>query len=214
MTLNGDRRHTPLNVISLAEPYSSARSGPLAVPVTAGDHTLGADDAGVTIVEYGEFECPHCGRAHFQLKALRDRLPELNARFVFRHLARDDVHPFSVRAAVAAEAAGAQGRFWEMHDHLFENQHSLEFEDLERHAVAVGLDVDRFLNDMRDPRHVDLVASHRAGAIESEVTSTPTFFLNAEPYEGSYEVDALVAAIEAAAEGVPRHASSRDEQRL
>jgi protein-disulfide isomerase len=199
MTLNGVPR-TTLDVISLAEPYAPAPSGPLAVPVTPDDHMLGSAEARVTLVEYGEFECPHCGRAHFQLKALRDRLPDLDARFVFRHLARDDVHPFSIRAAIAAEAAGTQGRFWEMHDHLFENQHALEFEDLERHAAAVGLNVDRFMHDLRDPRHLDLVAEHRAGAIDSDVTSTPTFFLNGEPYKGSYDADALVAAIETAAE--------------
>ena len=204
MTLNGDRRHTTPHVISLADHHVPARSGRLAAPVTARDHMLGSVEAGITLVEYGEFECPHCGRAHFQLKELRDRLAELNARFVFRHFARDEVHPFSVRAAVAAEAAAAQGRFWEMHDHLFENQHALEYEDLERHAVAVGLDVDRFLHDFRDPRHLDVVLSHRDGAIESQVTSTPTFFLNDAPYHGSYDLDALVAAIEEEAE-VPSH---------
>src|SRR5687768_2259584 len=111
--------------------------------VTADDHVYGSFDATTTLVEYGEFECPHCGRAHFQLKDLRDQLVELDARFVFRHFARDEVHPFSVRASIATEAAGLQGRFWEMHDHLFEHQHSLEYGDLERHALAVGLDVDR-----------------------------------------------------------------------
>ena len=204
MSLNGDRRHTTPHVISLADLQASARAGRLALPVAAHDHVLGPADARITLVEYGEFECPHCGRAHFQLKDLRERLFELNARFVFRHFARDEVHPFSVRAAVAAEAAGAQGRFWEMHDHLFENQHALEHEDLERHAVAVGLDVDRFLRDLRDPRHLEVVLRHRAGAIESQITSTPTFFLNDAPYQGSYELDALVAAIEEEAE-VPTH---------
>lgn len=199
MTLNGAPR-TILDTISRTESHASAPSGSLAVPVTPDDRMLGPASAGVTLVEYGEFECPHCGRAHFQLKALRDRLSDLDARFVFRHLARDDVHPFSVRAAVAAEAAGVQGRFWEMHDHLFENQHALEFEDLERHAAAVGLDVDRFMRDLQDPRHLDLVTAHRAGAIESGVTSTPAFFLNGQPYEGSYDLDALIAAMETATE--------------
>jgi protein-disulfide isomerase len=168
--------------------------------VTETDHILGDKDARVTLVEYGEFECPHCGRAHFQLKELRHRLSELNAHFVFRHFARDEVHPFSVRAAVAAEAAGAQGRFWEMHDHLFENQHALEYEDLERHAVAVGLDVDRFLVDLRDPVHLELVNVHRTTGIESGVSSTPAFFLNGKRYEGGYEPDALVGAITLATE--------------
>jgi len=159
------------------------------------EHALGADSPRVTLVEYGEFECPHCGRAHFQLKALRERLPELGAAFVFRHLARDDVHPFSVRAAVAAEAAGLQGRFWEMHDHLFENQHSLEYEDLERHAAAIGLDVERFLQDMRDPRLHRLVRTQTESALEEGITGTPTFLLNGQRYEGGYGLGELVDAI-------------------
>lgn len=176
----------------------------LAVPVTPADHTLGRPDASVTLVEYGEFECPHCGRAHFQLKPLRDHLDELDARFVFRHFARDDVHPFSVRAAVAAEAAGAQGRFWELHDELFEHQHALEYEDLERHAGAVGLDVDRFMRDIFDARHLEVVHAHGRGAINSGVTSTPSFFLNGEHYDGSYEVNALIDAIRQEAEMLGR----------
>jgi protein-disulfide isomerase len=122
-------------------------------------------------------------------------LPELKARFVFRHFARDEVHPFSVRAAVAAEAAGAQGRFWEMHDHLFENQHSLEYEDLERHAAAVELDVERFMRDMGDPLHLDVVQAHGEGARGSGVSTTPSFFINETLYEGSYETSALIEAI-------------------
>ena len=170
--------------------------GTLAVPITDDDHIYGAIDATVTLVEYGEFECPHCGRAHFQLKALRDQLDELDARFIFRHLARDEVHPFSIRAAVTAEATGGQGRFWEMHDHLFEHQHSLGYEDLRRHATEVGLDLDRFQEDVRDPRLLDLVLADGAGALRSGVTSTPAFFLNGRRYEGAYALNALVKAIQ------------------
>lgn len=170
-------------------------AGISAVSVTSDDHIYGPIEATVTLVEYGEFECPHCGRAYFQLKALRERLDELNARFVFRHFARDEVHPFAVRAAVTAEAAAVQGRFWEMHDHLFEHQHSLEYADLKRHAREVGLDLDRFLEDVWDPRLLDLVKSQGAGAVRSGVTSTPTFFLNGRGYEGSYDLDELVDAI-------------------
>lgn len=165
------------------------------IPIGPGDHVLGPADAAVTVVEYGEFECPHCGRAHAQLKRLRDRLEELGARLVFRHFARDEVHPFSERAAVAAEAAGAQGRFWEMHDHLFDNQHSLEYAELERHAAAIGLDVDGFNHEQRDPRHLERVRDHGVGAVESGVTSTPTFFINGKLYKGSYDVGALTDAI-------------------
>jgi len=165
------------------------------------EHSLGHPNASVTIVEFGEFECPHCGRAYFQLKELRDRLIELDARFVWRHLARDDVHPFSVRAAVASEAAGVQGRFWEMHDQLFEHQHSLEYEDLRRHADAVGLDVDRFMKDMADPKSVELVRSHAVEARRLGVDSTPTFLLNGVRYDGSYDLGSMIAAIEQARTG-------------
>src|SRR5918999_174438 len=142
-----------------------AVSESLAAPAGADDHAPGSVDAAVTLVEYGEFECPHCGRAHFQLKALRDHLAELDARFVFRHFARDEVHPFAVRAALTAEAAGIQGRFWEMHDHLFQHQHSLEYEDLASHATDLGVDLDRFLEDVRSPRALEIVTAHGAGAL-------------------------------------------------
>ena len=178
----------------ISDPASSSTA--LLVPVTPDDHVLGSDDAAVTIVEYGEFECPHCGRAHFQLKTLRDRFDDLGVRLVFRHLARDEVHPFSVRAAVTAEAAGRQGRFWEMHDHLFEHQHQLEYEDLKRHAEAVGLDIDRFRDDVRDPSLLQVVKAQGEEARRSGVAATPTFFLNGTLYEGSYQADAVVRAIE------------------
>lgn len=172
------------------------------VDVTSEDHVLGPLDASVTLVEYAEFECPHCGRAYFHLKALRDRLPELGARFVFRHLARDEVHPFAVRAAVTAEAAAEQGRFWEMHDRLFENQHALEYEDLKAHAGEVGLDVGRFLADMKDPRLPQRVKTQGAGAIAAGVDGTPSFFINGRPYDGGYDLGALAAAIEREAAAV------------
>lgn len=197
MSLQAERRDGDTFRLVGDEPSgTSARAWPR--PITAKDHVLGSPDASVTLLEYGEFECPHCGRAHFQLKALRDRLDELGARFVFRHLARDEVHPFSVRAAMAAEAAGEQGRFWEMHDHLFENQHALEYEDLTRHAAAVGLDVDRFMRDLSDARHLERVRAHADEAMRQGVTTTPTFFLNGELYEGSYDLDTLLAAIDRA----------------
>jgi protein-disulfide isomerase len=175
----------------------SAARPSLATPVGPDDHILGNREARVTLLEYGEFECPHCGRAHFHLKRLRDRLEELDARFVFRHLALDHVHPFSVRAGVTAEAAGAQGRFWEMHDHLLEHQHQLEYEDLRRHADAVGLDMERFRSDFRDPVHLETVMGQGDEALRIGIDATPAFFLNGRLYEGSYDFDSLVAAIRA-----------------
>jgi protein-disulfide isomerase len=196
MAVQDEHRHDHVReLVRHSDQESLVLRDGLAVPVTPADHILGSPDASVALVEYGEFECPHCGRAHFQLRSLRDHLDELDARFVFRHFARDDVHPFSVRAAVAAEAAGVQGRFWELHDELFEHQHALEFEDLERHAGAVGLDVERFMQDIFDERHLEVVHAQGRGAIRSGVSSTPSFFLNGKRYDGSYEVDALVDAI-------------------
>ncbi|MDQ4143553.1 MAG: DsbA family protein [Actinomycetota bacterium] len=171
-------------------------SSPTISPLTLDDHVLGAPEPRVTLVEYAEFECPHCGRAHFQLKRARHDFEDLGVRFAFRHLARDEVHPFSVRAAVAAEAAGVQGRFWEMHDRLFENQHSLGYDDLERHALAVGLDVETFMEDMRDERHLEVVNRQGREALAAGVAKTPSFFLDGNPYEGSYEWTALRDAIE------------------
>jgi protein-disulfide isomerase len=182
---------TPI-VLDEGEQVQAAR---LAVPVSAADHIWGRGDAAVTLVEYGEFECPDCGRAHFQLVALRQHLDELDARFVFRHLARDEIHPFSVRAAVTAEAAGVQGRFWEMHDYLFAHQHSLEYEELGRHAADIGLDVERFQKDVRDPRLLEVVKAQGEGALRSGVHSTPTFFLNGRTYEGSHRLNPMIDAI-------------------
>ena len=170
-------------------------TGKLAVPVGPDDHIYGPADAKTTLLVYGEFECPHCGRAHFQLKALRGHLDELDARIVFRHFARDEVHPFSVRAAVTAEAAGRQGRFWEMHDHLFEHQHSLEYEDLKRHATAVGLDLDRFLEDVRDPALREFVAAQSDGAVRSGATGTPAFFVNGKAYDAGYDLESLIGLL-------------------
>jgi protein-disulfide isomerase len=164
-------------------------------PVTDSDHILGPIDAPITLVEYGEFECPHCGRAHHHLKGLRGRLDDLGVRFVYRHFARDEVHPFAVRAAVTAEAAALQGKFWEMHDHLFEHQHQLEYDDLKRHANDVGLDLDRFMTDVRDERVLEVVRAHNLEATQSGVGETPSFFINGTPYEGPYDLDSLVVAI-------------------
>ena len=170
----------------------------LADPVDPEDHVYGPADAGSTILVYGEFECPHCGRAHFQLKALREHLDELDARIVFRHFARDEVHPFSVRAAMTAEAAGLQGRFWEMHDHLFENQHALELDDLRSHAQAIGLDVDRFMSDLSDDALLEKVNRQGAEAIAAGIESTPTLFINDTIYDGSYDARSLGAAVKRA----------------
>jgi protein-disulfide isomerase len=162
-------------------------------PVTEADHIRGEPDASVTLVEYGEFECPHCGRAYHSIKELLEEAAG-EIRFVFRHFARDDVHPFSERSAQAAEAAGAQGRFWEMHDILFESQHQLEHDDLVHHASRLGLDVERFGREMRDQLHLPAVRAHLESGLASGVTETPTFFIDGVKYVGSYGARDLISA--------------------
>ena len=167
----------------------------LAEPVTGTDHFRGNELAPVTLVEYGEFECPECGRAYHVIKELLEEAPD-EFRFVFRHFARDEVHPFSERSARAAEAAGAQGRFWEMHDFLFERQHQLEYDDLFRHARELGLDVDRFRQELTsDQTHLTKVRSDLESGLASGVSGTPTFFINGVRYEGSTDVAGLLTAI-------------------
>ena len=168
----------------------------LVEPVTESDHIRGDPNAPITLLEYGEFECPHCGRAYHSITRL---LQELSGelRFVFRHFARDDVHPFSERSAQAAQAAGAQGKFWEMHDFLFERQHELEFDDLVRHARRLGLDVERFEEELRQGSHLPSVRAQLETGLSSGVTGTPAFFIDGVGYTGSYEFPDLRDAIRA-----------------
>lgn len=172
----------------------STASMNLTHPITDTDHIRGDAAAPVTLVEFGEFECPDCGRAHHMIGRL---LEEAHGefRFVFRHFARDDVHPFSERSAQAAEAAGAQGRFWEMHDFLFAHQHQLEYADLVGHARRLSLDVERFERELSTRTHLPVVRAHLQAGLSSGVTGTPTFFIDGVRYTGPHEREALLAAI-------------------
>jgi diadenylate cyclase len=167
-------------------------------PVGDQDHALGPATAPVTLVEYGDYECPYCGRMHPVVRELRERLGD-RLRFVFRHFPLDSVHPHARRAAEAAEAAAAQGRFWEMHDLLYENRENLDDESLGRYADELGLDVARFEDDLSERRHAPRVREDRFGGERSGVEGTPTFFVNGMRYEGSLELQALLAAVEDAA---------------
>ena len=167
----------------------------LVEPITEADHIRGNPNAPVTLVEYGEFECPHCGRAYHAVKQLLEQNP-LDVRFVFRHFARDDVHPFSERSALAAESAGSEGLFWEMHDFLFERQHQLEYEDLIRHADQLSLDVGRFQQDlMGTPALLSKVRGDLDSGIASGVISTPTFFIDGIRLTGSPDIAGLTSAV-------------------
>ncbi|HEX5083755.1 MAG TPA: thioredoxin domain-containing protein [Blastocatellia bacterium] len=171
----------------------------LAVPVSEDrDHIRGPETAPVTLVEYGDYECPFCGQAYYVLKELAQRAGN-SMRFVFRNFPLTTLHPHAERAAEAAEAAGAQGKFWEMHDLLFENQKSLEDEDLMKDAASVGLDTSIFLGEMREGRYQKHIREDFLSGARSGVNGTPTFFINGVRYDGSWDLDPLFAAIESAA---------------
>ncbi len=169
-------------------------------PVDDRDHALGSETAAVTLVEYGDYECPYCGRMHPIVRKLRERLGD-RLRFVFRHFPLDSVHPNARHAAEAAEAAGAQGQFWEMHDLLYENQDDLEDGTLRRLADRLELDAQRFEEGLTERRHAPRVREDRLGGERSGVDGTPAFFVNGLRYEGSLDFDGLLAAVESAASG-------------
>ena len=163
--------------------------------LTQDDHVRGNPDAPVVILEYGEFECPDCGRAYHVAKRLLEEMPG-TVRLAFRHFAQDDVNPFSERSALAAEAAGTQGAFWDMHDFLFEHQHELEITDLVRHAGELGLDVEAFRHDLLDRTHLAKVRDDLRSGLADGVMQTPTFFINGVLHRGGHDYSSLKAAIE------------------
>jgi len=156
----------------------------------------GPIDAPVTVVEYGDFECPYCGQAE---PVVRELLREFgDVRYVWRHLPLSDVHPNARLAAEAAEAASDQGAFWEMHDLMFANQSALRPDDLIAYAEQLGLDVERFTNDLNAHAGAARVAEDIDGADLSGVSGTPTFFINGRRHYGAYDIAALSAAVQAA----------------
>jgi Na+/H+ antiporter NhaA len=163
------------------------------------DHIRGNPDAPVTLLEYGDFECPYCGAAAPIVAKL---LEHLDLRYVFRHLPLTDVHPNAQTAAEASEAAAEQGRFWELHDRLLGNQDALAPGDLYRHAADLGLDLDRFSEDLRRRRHAGRVAEDVRSADASGVSGTPTFFINGRRHLGVYDEGTLAQAVKAAARTV------------
>jgi Na+/H+ antiporter NhaA len=161
------------------------------------DHIRGPDDAPVTLLEYGDFECPFCGQAE---GAIRDLLAAHgdDVRYVWRHLPLNDVHPSAQLAAEASEAAAAQGRFWDMYDRLLSHQGELAPRDLIRHAGELGLDVERFRDALRRREYAARVSEDVASADESGVSGTPTFFINGRRHYGVYDLGALTEAVGAA----------------
>ncbi|MGR7026294.1 Na+/H+ antiporter NhaA [Geodermatophilus sp. URMC 62] len=180
-------------------PAGTARPVLLDPPVDPDrDHVRGPVDAPLTLVEYGDFECPFCGRATGAVEELRERFGD-RLRYVFRHVPLVDVHPHARLAAEAAEVAAAQGRFWEMHDRLFAEQDRLAAPDLLEHAAAIGLDVPRFARDLGAGRYARRVQEDVESAEASGVEGTPTFFVDGRRHTGPFDADTLAAALLAAA---------------
>ncbi|MFK0158509.1 Na+/H+ antiporter NhaA [Streptomyces sp. NPDC090493] len=162
------------------------------------DHAVGPADAPVTIVEYGDFECPYCGQVE---RATRELLAQFgDVRYVWRHLPLTDVHPYAQLAAEAAEAAALQHAFWPMHDLLLDHQGALGVADLLRYAKELDLDVERFRRDLRTHHGAARIAADVQSADLSGVSGTPTFFINGRRHHGAYDFDALVNAVQAARE--------------
>ena len=159
------------------------------------DHVAGPQSAPVTLVEYGNFECIHCGRAYPVIKQVRKLLGD-NLRFVFRHFPTVQTHPHSLRAAEAAESAAAQQKFWQMHDELFTHQTALEDRDLSRYAKRIGLNLERFNHDMTEHSFLQQIdADYQRSLFDEHITGTPTLYLNDVRYTGATDFDGLLHAI-------------------
>jgi formate-nitrite transporter family protein len=169
----------------------------LTLPVSEGrDHVQGPADAAVTLVEYGDYECPYCGAAFPIIKQVQERMGG-RLRFAFRNFPIATSHPHAEQAAEAAEAAAAQGRFWEMHDLLYENQDRLGGEDLHAYAERLGLDLETFDRDLAGHAYAARVREDFMSGVHSGVNGTPTFYVNGSRYDGSYEAESLLAALKA-----------------
>jgi protein-disulfide isomerase len=165
---------------------------------------LGASDAAVTLVEYGDFQCPHCRAAHLYLKNVLATMGD-DLRFVFRHMPLSQIHPMAQLAAEAAEAAGAQGEFWPMHDAIYENQDLLSPALLTRLAQRLGLGMQQFADDVGSHRFLAKVKEDFMSAVRSGAAGTPSFFINGEPYEGSFDDESLIDTLRFAAQARAPH---------
>ncbi|WP_276485787.1 DsbA family protein [Paraflavitalea pollutisoli] len=173
-------------------------------PVHQGDHFEGAANAALTLVEYGDYQCPHCGAAFPIVKQIVTHWGD-KLKFVFRNFPLSNAHPMAFPAAVAAEAAARQNKYWEMHDAIFEHQKTLSPELLFLLAKNVGLDLEQFRNDIQDQDLEDMVNEDFESGIRSGVNGTPSFFINGDKYNGSYDYDSLQAALHAKVQHTHTH---------
>ena len=169
----------------------------LSLPVGGADHILGPSHAPATVLEYGDFECPICKQAAPAVKIMLARFAG-RVRFVYRHFPLEEPHPHALHAALAAESAGAQGKFWPMHDLLFDNQRHLKPRDLRRYAERLELDMARYDADMAGEVHLQRVREHIESGRRSGVRGTPGFFINGVIQDVSFGMEHLLAGVEGA----------------
>jgi protein-disulfide isomerase len=168
----------------------------LTIPVGPNDHIQGDESASVVLVEYGDYQCPHCGRAHPIVKRVQNHFGDRLA-FVFRNFPLNEAHPFAEMAAESAEFAGAGGQFWEMHDAIFENQEELGEPMLVELAESLGLSGNELKEAIQNHTFATRVKEDFRGGVRSGVNGTPTFYINGERHEGAFGFEDLVEAIEA-----------------
>jgi protein-disulfide isomerase len=178
----------------------------LAVPISARDHIRGPRNASVTLVEYGDFECPHCGAAYSMVEAIRSQMAD-DLAFAYRHFPLAPIHPHAVQAAEAAEAAGAQSHFWPMHDLLFEHQQALDNGSLVLYASMLQLDVASFTRDVATHVYEPRVQDDVMSGVRSGVNGTPTFFVNGIRYDGPRDVASMLRLLKDARRKVQIEAS-------
>jgi protein-disulfide isomerase len=166
-------------------------------PPCPGDHALGPADAAVTLVEYGDFECPYCGMAHPIVASVLERMGD-SVRFIFRHFPLTQAHPHAEHAAEMAEAAGENGKFWEMHNLLYENQDALDDEDLIAYAEELGIDPDWAARALAGHAFAARVREDFMSGVRSGVNGTPTFFINGVRHDGAWDEEALYDALQSA----------------
>jgi protein-disulfide isomerase len=181
-------------------------SAQLTQPVSERDHAEGSADAPLTLVEYGDYECPYCGAAYPLVKLVQETLGK-KLRFVFRNFPLTEAHPYALLAAEAAEAAALQGKFWEMHDLMFERQDSLAPDIIPEWAAKIGLDLEKWGRDIQDGGVAARIKEDRRGGVRSGVNGTPTFFINGKRFDGPLDYETLLAALES--ELAPRPAGMR-----
>jgi len=177
-----------------SELIGSIPTSKLTLPVADRDHIQGSIDAPVALLEYGDYECSYCGEAYPIIKAIQERLGD-RLCFAFRNFPLVNAHPHAQHAAEAAEAAGAQEKFWEMHDLLFENQDALDDENLAEYAATLGLDARRLIAEVMAGAHNARVREDFRSGARGGVNGTPSFFVNGVRYDGAADADALLAAL-------------------